>query len=272
MLIFRSPAKVNLFLSVLSKRSDGYHELASLFQAIDLFDALHFEFDLEDRFSCSDSSLPTDGSNLVIRALHLFRKKTNLNFPVKIHLEKKIPSEAGLGGGSSNAATTLFALNEMAHRPATILQLQSWSAEIGSDISFFFSEGTAYCTGRGEIVHNLEPIHLPQMTIVKPQIGLATPKVFRYLNLKNLPQRNLGISLEGFYSANPHFFNDLEAAALLAEPKLSLFKSALIESGFSDVHLTGSGTAFFCFGKGKPPPDTFSVSARSIRRVSNHWY
>ena len=146
---FLSPAKLNLFLRVLRKRSDGYHELASLFQAIDLVDALHVREVSEDRFSCSDPAL-LGPSNLVLRALKLFREKTGLQFPVEMHLEKRIPMQSGLGGGSSNAATALFALNVLAGRVATEEQLCAWSQEIGSDVPFFFSLGTAYCTGRGK--------------------------------------------------------------------------------------------------------------------------
>lgn len=138
-----SPAKINLFLRVLGKRSDGYHEIASLFQAINLGDNLTFTLSEQDHLTCSDPHLPCDHTNLVIKAVHLFRKKTNLDTPVTIHLEKEIPSQAGLGGGSSNAATTLWALNALHNYPYTIGQLQIWSAEIGSDIPFFFLSGNS---------------------------------------------------------------------------------------------------------------------------------
>ncbi len=108
-----SPAKINLFLRIMGKRPDGYHELASLFQAIGLGDTLTFTLTPQDSLTCSDPSLPCNDSNLIIKALHLFRRKTNLHIPVTIHLEKHIPTQAGLGGGSSNAATTLGALNTL---------------------------------------------------------------------------------------------------------------------------------------------------------------
>src|SRR3984957_3204907 len=98
MYTFRSPAKLNLFLRVLGKRADGYHELASLFQAVDLSDTLELCLAGADRFTCNDPALPTDGSNLVIKALDLFRRKTGVVFPVAIHLEKRIPLQSGLGG------------------------------------------------------------------------------------------------------------------------------------------------------------------------------
>src|SRR5262249_13981075 len=108
MLTLLSPAKINLFLRILGKRPDGYHELASLFQAIDLADTIHFSLSDADHLTCTDPAIPVDRSNLIWKSVNLFRRKTGLNFHLKIHLEKKIPHQAGLGGGSSNAATTLW--------------------------------------------------------------------------------------------------------------------------------------------------------------------
>ncbi|MGK5594658.1 MAG: 4-(cytidine 5'-diphospho)-2-C-methyl-D-erythritol kinase [Parachlamydiaceae bacterium] len=267
-----SPAKVNLFLSVLKKRSDGYHELASLFQAINLSDQLSFKLSSEDLFTCNQDRLPTDGSNLVIKALHLFRKKTDCHFPVHIHLEKNIPHEAGLGGGSSNAATTLFALNKMAGDRYAIEELQTWSAEIGSDVPFFFSSGTAYCTGRGEQVKNLDPIDVHEpLSIVKPAKGLSTPHVFSSLQIDRLPKRDLVSYLNQFYQGEYPFFNDLESAAYIVKPELLNFRDSLLRSGFSKVHMTGSGTAYLCVGQGSPNPSFFHKPITFIRR-SNEWY
>lgn len=136
-LTLKSPAKVNLFLRIVGKRPDGYHELASLFQSISLYDLLHFTPSTQDVLTCTDPSLPIDKTNLIWKAVDLFRKKTNLHTFVKVHLEKNIPTQAGLGGGSSNAATTLWALNQLCGKPATDLQLSQWAGEIGSDVSFF---------------------------------------------------------------------------------------------------------------------------------------
>lgn len=157
MLTLISPAKVNLFLRVLGKRPDGYHELASLFQAIDLADTLHFTLSKHDHLTCTDPAIPLDNTNLIWKTVHLFRRKTNHQFPIHIHLEKNIPIQAGLGGGSSNAATTLWALNELLNTHIPSETLTAWAGEIGSDVPFFLSTGTAYCTGRGEIVKSLPP-------------------------------------------------------------------------------------------------------------------
>src|SRR5437016_5240820 len=131
MLTLISPAKINLNLRIVGKRPDGYHELSSVFQAIDLCDVLTFEKSEKDKFTCNISTLPNDKKNLVLKALDLFRSKTGLNFCLKIHLDKHIPIEAGLGGGSSNAATTLWACNQLTGQTVSLERLQEWSAEIG---------------------------------------------------------------------------------------------------------------------------------------------
>src|SRR3990167_2918479 len=111
-----SPGKINLFFRVLAKRSDGFHQIASLYQAIDLFDILTIERAELDSFTCTDPKLSCDHSNLISKALTLFRTHFSLDFGIRVHLEKRIPMEAGLGGGSSNAATLLWGVNELANR------------------------------------------------------------------------------------------------------------------------------------------------------------
>ncbi|MBT7461660.1 MAG: 4-(cytidine 5'-diphospho)-2-C-methyl-D-erythritol kinase, partial [Waddliaceae bacterium] len=158
MLKLSSPAKVNLFLKVVRRRDDGFHDIVSLFQTISLEDRLTFSFSEKDKVSCSDPSIPTDGRNLVNKARDLFRKKTGTDATFDIAIEKNIPAEAGLGGGSSNAATTLWALNTLAGNPATHDELREWASELGSDVAFFLSHGTALCTGRGEKIKELPPL------------------------------------------------------------------------------------------------------------------
>lgn len=266
---FKSPAKVNLFLRVLRRRQDHFHDLASLLQAIDLIDLLHIEKSCEDAFSCSDPTLPTDGKNLVIKARELFRKKTGLKFPVKIHLDKKIPAQAGLGGGSSNAATTLFALKTLSGLSISDQELAVWSSEIGSDIPFFFSNGSAYCEGRGERVRSVD-LHPASFFICKPAMGLSTPEVFRTLDLAKLSKEDPEILLDGFLSGNGLMINDLEAPAFFLMPLLKAFKLSL--EGFEKCMMTGSGSAFVCIGEGNAPPCDFYAQAQSIYRSSNGWY
>ena len=271
-----SPAKVNLFLRIVGPRPDGYHDLASLFQTISLGDTLRFTLASHDHLTCTDPTIPVDGRNLVLKAADLFRKKTGLHFGVSVHLEKNIPSQAGLGGGSSNAATTLWALNQLHGCPATVADLQTWSAEIGSDIPFFFSCGTAYCTGRGEIVSNLPPLPQQKVTIIKPAIGLPTPAVyarFRKLGLAEHPTSPQE-ELRRFLAGELRHFNDLEAAAFAEEPSLAMLKRDLLASGFYTVLMAGSGSAFFCLGKAdrKPNPHHFQSECQFLSRPESNWF
>jgi 4-diphosphocytidyl-2-C-methyl-D-erythritol kinase len=274
MLKLFSPAKINLFLRIVNKRPDGYHNLSSLFQAIDLGDSLTFQSHHKDQFTCSDPRLPLDENNLIIKALNLFREKAKIFVPIKIHLEKNIPTEAGLGGGSSNAATTLWALNQLTHYGASAQQLAEWSAEIGSDIPFFFSQGTAFCTGRGEIVRNLPFLKPTSAYIVKPDIGMPTQQVFKKLSLHVSRTPSNDEDLNSIFSgAIPHF-NDLEKPAFELNPHLYYLKQRLLAGGFQTVLLSGSGSSFFCLGEGVIPadPDLFVSRIKFINRNLSTWY
>ncbi len=253
-----SPAKINLFLRIMGKRPDGYHELASLFQAINLGDTLSFTLGAQDSLTCSDPHLPCNDSNLIIKALHLFRRKTNLHTPVTIHLEKHIPTQAGLGGGSSNAATTLWALNTLHNNPCTLQELQKWSSEIGSDIAFFFSHGTAYCTGRGEQVRDLPPLSLPPLSLIKPPQGLSTPAIYKALQLHECSTEDPEQLLADFYAGKPRYINDLEAPAFQLYPLLSQIKKS-----HSTAFMSGSGSAMVGVGNDTVNP---------INRSQTGWY
>ena len=283
--------QVNLFLRVTRRRDDGFHDLASLFHAIGFGDRMEFEGVGEggtDSMTCNMPGVPTDETNLVIRALELFRAKTGCRERFRCHLEKAVPAGAGLGGGSGNAATTLWQVNEMCGRPATERQLLEWSGEIGSDISFFFSRGAAYCTGRGEIVEDVEP-PLPLdtgMLLVKPSIGLSTPQIFKALDLDTRstadPLDLMGrLAAEG--PSQDACVNDLEPPAFSQLPRLKELKDRLYEEGdFDAVFMSGSGSTIVCMGSTAPPPflegedvadlDLFVTKTKLVTRPANAWY
>ncbi len=273
MLTLKSPAKINLFLKIVARRNDGFHELASLFQAIDLHDILTFRLSNVDRLKCNCLSIPTDSSNLILKAVDLFRRKTKRSFGLHVDLHKRIPIEAGLGGGSSNAATTLWALNRLLDCRATDKELMTWASEIGSDLSFFFSTGTAYCTGRGENVRSLAPLPPKSLWICKPENGLSTPQVYSQLCLSNLHPHDPLEALDGFISGKPNYFNDLEKPALSLLPELQTFKQDLLDQGFKTVMLSGSGSSFICLdGEPKEHLGSFACKSSYLNRSLDNWY
>lgn len=275
MLRLFSPAKINLFLRIVSKRSDGYHNLSSLMQTISLGDTLSIESHTHDYLTCSDPSIPTDKSNLVLKATELFRKKTGLNHFFKIHLIKRIPQEAGLGGGSSNAATTLWACNQLTKSNIPLSLLKHWSQEIGSDIPFFFSHGSAYCTGKGESVYHLPALPSRSLWVIKPNGGVSTPEVYKRVKISNdHNEKLLRRDLEKFLMGFSPCFNDLETPAFEIKPDLLALKNNLMANGYDTVSMSGSGSSFFCFGEGKLPQGSQlqSFSARYVNRCLNSWY
>lgn len=249
MIRVEAPAKINLFLRVLGKRSDGYHELASLFQTLDFYDTLELELASEDQFTCTEPVLQ-NGDNLCVKALALFRQRVGKEFFVKTHLAKRIPREAGLGGGSSNAAAMLKGVNRLLNEPLDPEILLDLAQKLGSDVPFFLSGGAAYCTGRGEIVKKVKPLEEETVWIVKPSKGLLTPEVYRHLNLASLKARDPLLSLQEHIFGKGEYYNDLEEAAFSLDPSLRETKNYLLTKNFKAVLLAGSGSALVCIGQG----------------------
>ncbi|GLI60956.1 hypothetical protein VaNZ11_003208 [Volvox africanus] len=285
-----SPSKINLFLRVVRRREDGYHDLASLFHVIDLGDEMEFStspYATSDTLSCSDPTIPSDDSNLVIKALNLYRRKTLQTMYFNVQLNKRVPHGAGLGGGSGNAATTLYAANRLLGSPASNEDLLEWSGEIGSDISVFFSNGAAYCTGRGEVVEDVAtpvPLDTP-MLLVKPPVGLSTPKIFKSLDLARRSTADPRGLLAEIATAKgvdqAAAVNDLEQPAFDNLPELAALKQRLIDTGnFRSVFMTGSGSTIVCYGSDSVPAflkeeqykDLFISPARLITRKEGGWY
>ena len=260
-----SPCKINLFLRIIRKRPDGFHDLASLFQAVGFGDTLELTRlsdpdATQDTFSCNMPGVPVDSSNLVIRALQLMREKTSIPVYFHANLIKQVPAQAGLGGGSANAATALWGANQLMGNPASVDDLIQWSGALGSDITFFLSRGTAYCTGRGEIMTPIDPPLKSgtKVCLVKPtSIGLSTPAVFKALDYDELSSMDPEQTLSAFTRDQPdmhevsdeYFINDLEPPAFRVVPALLDIKNALLDHGFDHVMMSGSGSTIFCLGE-----------------------
>lgn len=272
MLHVKSPAKINLFLKVLKKRTDGYHDLVSIFQTIDLFDFLSIQISDKDLFVCNDPDLCCDRSNLIWKAVDLFNEKNNSNLKFAITLKKNIPKEAGLGGGSSNAASTLWGINELTGNKFSLQQLQEWSIAIGSDVPFFFSSGTAFCTGKGERVESFSLTESSEEAwIAKPNFGLSTKEIFQNVHLDTQNPFVPSFYLKQFLNKTMHDLNDLENVALKLKPELLDFKEQLLSLGFDKVWMTGSGSAFVCKGNPSQTIPSFLTKVNYITKAKK-WY
>jgi len=287
-----SPCKINLFLRITGKRPDGFHDLASLFHVISLGDTVKFSLSpskSRDRLSTNVLGVPVDESNLIIKALNLYRQKTGTDNFFWIHLDKKVPTGAGLGGGSSNAATALWAANQFAGCIASEKDLQEWSGEIGSDIPFFFSRGAAYCTGRGEIVEDIPnplPENLP-MALIKPPEACPTAEVYKRFRLEQVSKADPLTLLKEITQngiSQDVCVNDLEPPAFEVLPSLKRLKKRIIAASRDDynaVFMSGSGSTIVGIGSPDPPAfvydeedykDVFVSEACFLTRDENEWY
>ncbi|MEW6306927.1 MAG: 4-(cytidine 5'-diphospho)-2-C-methyl-D-erythritol kinase, partial [Verrucomicrobiota bacterium] len=250
----QSPCKVNLLLNILGKRPDGFHELETLMHPVPLHDTLQFERGGKDiRLTCNDAHLPVDSTNLVHRAAAMFLDSARVNEGVGIHLEKRIPMAAGLGGGSGNAANTLLGLNEAFGHPLPEAALYELAAKLGSDVPFFLQGKPALGTGRGEKIEALEffpALKGLAMLLIHPGFGISTP--WAYKELANFPEalngrpgraRELVELLRGkdVRRAGEVFYNSLEAPALHKYPVLALYQEFLRERGAVAALMSGSG-------------------------------
>lgn len=258
-----SPCKVNLLLNILGKRPDGFHELETVFHPVNLCDGLSFERGGGAvALTCSDASLPVDSRNLVHRAATAFLSAAGIRDGVKIHLEKKIPLAAGLGGGSGNAATTLLGLNELFGAPLPMEKLHESAAALGSDIAFFLQNKPALATGRGENIQPLEPFQVLRDAVfflIHPGFGISTP--WAYQNLARFPEALNGragraaqliarLRAGKLSEAAPEFYNSLEAPALDKYPLLVLFQEFLRANGAAVALMSGSGSTTFAIIEG----------------------
>jgi 4-diphosphocytidyl-2-C-methyl-D-erythritol kinase len=270
---FLSPAKVNLFFRVLKKREDGFHDVSSIYQAVSIFDIIDIERSKEDEFSSNVSFLKPDDSNLIIKALNLFRAKTKIDLPVKINLQKNIPIEAGLGGGSGNAATTLFALNELFENPLEEKDLIDLAKQIGSDVAFFFSSGSAICTNKGDIFENIK-IQVPDFYLAKTSFGMKTKDVYVNFDLKKASCLDPENIVSSYKNNSNVYINDLETSAFAIDERLKKIKQNLYDMGFDKVCMTGSGSTFMAFGnkKEKSMEEISFYLVQPIQRKEKKWY
>ena len=252
-----APAKINLFLEILGKRPDGYHEIETVMQEISLFDYIYLENYDKVIFNCSNSKLTTGEDNLVLKAVRLFQKESKIFRGVKIYLDKKIPIGAGLGGGSSDAVATLIGLNKLWQVGYDKKQLMSLAEKLGSDTSFFVNGNTAICKGRGEIITPY-PLHVKyNYIIIYPGFEVNTATVYKNFKIsltKNL--KDVNFFLQVLESGNPEelgtcLYNRLEEVVFRLYPDIEKIKKLLAKFDFCGTLLSGSGSALYGLCKGE---------------------
>jgi len=243
-----SPAKVNLILRVLGRRPDGYHEIESLMQKISLHDELRFTLREKGiRIRCPGTSLPEDENNIVHRAAAALLSRLSRSAGVEITIRKKIPVAAGLGGGSSNAAATLCALNELFSLHLTKEELMDIGRTLGADVPFFIFADAAWAFGIGERLYPAERLPKMWFVLANPGFEVSTKTVYETLNLA-LTKEKRKDSIHRFYTVSElagALRNDLEGVTLNLHPELREVKDLFVKLGALGSLMSGSGPTLF---------------------------
>lgn len=236
-----APAKLNLFLHITGRRPDGYHLLQSVFMLIDWCDTLHFEKRAGGVISREDLSMALPAQDLITRAAHLLQSHTGCREGVHIAVDKQIPAQAGMGGGSSDAASCLLALNRLWNLKLNLPTLEKLGLQLGADVPFFLRGRNAWVEGVGE---KITPIELPsaRFWVVKPPAGIETSRIFTHPDLK----RDTKPAIISVFAADPYGFghNDLQPVAKALCPEVNQSLEVLQNAGF-EARMTGSGSAVF---------------------------
>jgi 4-diphosphocytidyl-2-C-methyl-D-erythritol kinase len=251
-IVAKSPAKINLGLYLLKKRMDGYHDIVTIFQAIDLFDTITFT-----RNRASDLTIHSEGipiplnkDNLIYKAYDVFNKHMHLEGGIEVNVEKRVPTGAGLGGGSSNAASTLTALNLLFEKDLSSKQLEKMAAEIGSDVPFFIQGGTAIGEGRGEILTPLDMDSDYWILLICPEVSVSTAWAYSQARIGLTRDVKMAIFESIFQnralrSLRESLKNELEEVVFQRHPLLKLFKENLYKWDAFYASMSGSGSSVF---------------------------
>lgn len=247
-------AKVNLTLDVRNKRSDGYHDISSIMQAVSVRDDIEIDLDTGEgwKILCEQEGVPTDENNLVWKAArvffdHLGGEPDGITFRIK----KRIPSQAGLGGGSADAAAVLRALNRWRGYPLSVFALCELGAQIGSDVPFCVLGGTALAEGRGERLTALQDVPELFYVICKPELSFSTPELFARLDSVTIGDRpdqtrmRAALQRGDMEQIGKNLCNVFEQAVLPEHPELNYIKSVMMTYGAYGALMTGSGSAVY---------------------------
>lgn len=266
--VWLAPAKLNLTLEVVGKRADGFHAIETLMVPVDLCDTLEVRPGGGLTLTCDRPDIPTDGRNLVVKAAAALQRATGCTRGAEMRLTKRIPHEAGLGGGSSDAATALLALNDLWELNLPAPQLAAVAADVGSDVAFFLAGTAGWCTGRGEVV-TPEPVGSPiDVVIVKPPVGLSTKEVYGRVVVPTPPLDGTAArdalragDVEGLGRA---LFNRLQGPAFAVAPAVEALWRELAALSPLGCQMTGSGSAVFALCRDAPEA---ARTAAAVRRT-----
>lgn len=266
----KSQAKINLGLNIVSKREDGYHNLETIFYPISLADIMIFERSDSFYFETDSEELnATIDSNLISRAVRALEQTARKKMNIIIHLQKHIPIGAGLGGGSSNAATTLVALNELLHLNISNEKIREIALSLGSDVPFFLKPKTSYAEGRGELLHRIHFEIGKPVLIVNPMIHISSRWAYSQIipqasefSLKSLDNNKI----VNFSELKGKVKNGFEEAVFLNYPEISVLHTKLYELGAEFVLLSGSGSSVFAIF-----PDIRAAHFASLQMPENYF-
>ena len=260
-LTISAPAKINLLLRILRRRDDGFHELETFITPISLQDELDIEKQSNGiQFQCDDPSIPTGDENLVVRAANAFFAATNINGGVSIRLRKNIPHGAGLGGGSSDAASTLLALNQLFDSNLPREALAKLAEPIGSDVPFFIFESAALCRGRGELISPQRLAESFPLLLLKPEFGVPTPFAYSHWQTSaEIPDVKYGPHEYGGHV----FTNDLERPVFEKFVFLARIKTWLLgQPEVATALMSGSGSTIFAVLKSADAAEGLATRAK----------
>jgi 4-diphosphocytidyl-2-C-methyl-D-erythritol kinase len=249
----KAPAKINLMLDVLHKRADGFHEVEMIMTMVDLADRLELSELKRDSIIISSQAgyIPLDEKNLAFQAARLIKDRYNVRSGVHIHLDKRIPVAAGLAGGSSDAAATLRGLNRLWRLGIPAQELQELGAELGSDVPFCVTGGTALATGRGERLTQIASPPQCWVVLAKPPINVSTAEVYGRVRANNIAVHPSALRMQqaieagDFSAVCAGLGNVLEDVTLKLHPEVQQLKEAMMKLGADGVLMSGSGPTVF---------------------------
>lgn len=269
----KCPAKINLSLDILGKRSDGFHEINTIMQTISLEDKVTIKKSNEFSVSVKGETLPLDDDNIALKVAKIMFNEYSIKGSVSIHIEKNIPVAAGLAGGSTDAAGVIRGINSLYNLNLSSDEMKKIAEKVGSDVSFFIDSGTALCTGRGEVITPLNPLVGYRVLIAKPPIGISTKWVYDNLNLDKIENRPNNDLILKYINENDitllceNLINVLETVTIPENKVIEDIKKTMISYGALGSLMSGSGPTVFGIFKEDKVEDCYKYLKEKFEQV-----